>query len=155
MSYQSPTTTVPHLFFPDTDMVSTGDKTQVNLTQLSSGVGTAVIRTKFADTMAEVSQARVCTGVYFPFSGRLFLCLPPVGARISATTSVVRNNASAHEGESTSRLHRVETSNTHRALLVLVALWPQINRKLLSCPLNLPSFGFAEFQMWATADVKV
>jgi len=30
----SPTTTVPYLFFPNTETVSTGDKTQVNFTQL-------------------------------------------------------------------------------------------------------------------------
>lgn len=43
-------------------------------------------------------------------------------------------------------------------LLVLVALWPQINRKLFHLPSEpafLPSFGFTEFQMWATTHVKV
>lgn len=33
ISELSPTTSIPYLFFPDTDMVSTADKTQVNFTQ--------------------------------------------------------------------------------------------------------------------------
>lgn len=60
------TTTVLYLFFSNTNMVSTGDKTQVNLTQIQSGLETGWMRTKPADTAAEVSKAKVFTRFIFP-----------------------------------------------------------------------------------------
>lgn len=75
--------------------------------QTLSGIAAVLIKTKTADIIAEVPQARVCTSFFFLFSGRSFLCLPPVGAYIDTTTQ--------HQslwGESTSRLQKTETSNT-------------------------------------------
>lgn len=96
-------TTVPYLFSPNSSMCPL----EIRHKQTLSGIAAVLIKTKTADIIAEVPQARVCTSFFFLFSGRSFLCLPPVGAYIDTTTQ--------HQslwGESTSRLQKTETSNT-------------------------------------------
>lgn len=87
----SPSTTVPYLFFPNANMVSTGDKTQVNLVWNRGSVDQNKICRHHGRGLTSQSLYQFV----FLFSGRLFLYLPPVGACTDTTTPVVRKNTNA------------------------------------------------------------
>lgn len=120
----SPTKNVPYLFFPNANMVSTGDKTQLILAWNRGSVDQNKICRHHGRGLTSQSLHQFI----FLFSGRLFLCFPPGGACIDTTTTpLLRSNTNAWRGESTSRLQKTETRNAGPELMVCFGCLPTTN----------------------------
>lgn len=141
----SPTTTVPHLFFPNASMVSPGDKTQVNLVWNSKSVD------QKKNCRHHGRPARVCTSFSFLFSGRSFLCLPPVGAYIDTTTPLVINNTNACGEKAPVGCRKQKQATLAESELMACCGCFQVpnyqkDSPLPSEPAFLPPLGFTDFQ---------